>query len=398
MSCPRREKVLIALDMTEASSRDRITGLLRHVGKMRHWEMRLIQSPSEFTPARLAAELADGVTGIIACTQGSDGLPEALADAAIPFVTVDVHSPAWTRRRCGATHFYVDDRQIGKTGANYLATTNPATFAFVPWPREIGWSSLREQAFRREVARRKGVCRVFANGSTDHEADRRALRAWLRELEKPAGIMCASDERAVQLLDVCDEPDLAVPHRIAVLGVDDDECYCDYSKPTLSSIGLDYISEGCLAAEEMERLLISRHPPKSSTIYLPYREIVERQSTTPFDPAEKLIKRVKKFIADNAFKGINVTDVAAHLGISRRLLDLRFKQYSHETVAQTIENLRLDAVRWHLSETDRPFRDIASRCGFSNIGSLRNLFRLRMGESMRDYRKGKRGQACRAKR
>ena len=55
--------------MTEASSRDRITGLLRHVGKMRHWEMRLIQSPSEFTPARLAAELADGVTGIIATLQ-----------------------------------------------------------------------------------------------------------------------------------------------------------------------------------------------------------------------------------------------------------------------------------------------------------------------------------------
>jgi len=364
-----------------------MAGLFRHIGKMRHWEIRLIQSVSAFTAARLAAEIDDGITGLITCTWGADDLLPALARAPIPIVAVDVHSREWEHRRYGVTHLCVDDAGIGREGARRLIDTHPMSCGYIPWPRYTGWSEIRQQAFSRELRKRGFTCRIFTGSTSDRQKDRQSLKAWLKDLPKPAAVMCASDERAMQVLEVCDEPDLAVPDRITMLGVDDDECYCDYSNPPLSSIANDYIDEGYRAAVELERLLSARRPLRARTIVLPFKGFVERLSTRPFNPTENLVKRVQKYILDNAFRcGFSATDAAVHFRLSRRLLDMRFTAFLGQTVSHVIEDVRLGEVRRLLAETNRPFKDIATRCGFPSIGSLRNLFRLRYGMPMRAYR------------
>ena len=50
-----------------------------------------------------------------------------------------------------------------------------------------------------------------------------------------------------------------------------------------------------------------------------------------YSRTQHLIKRALKFISENAVKGIEPKDVAVHLGISRTLLDLRFREMGNYT-------------------------------------------------------------------
>ena len=50
-----------------------------------------------------------------------------------------------------------------------------------------------------------------------------------------------------------------------------------------------------------------------------------------YSRTQHLIKRALKFISENAVKGIEPKDVAVHIGISRTLLDLRFREMGNYT-------------------------------------------------------------------
>ena len=77
--------------------------------------------------------------------------------------------------------------------------------------------------------------------------------------------------------------------------------------------------------------------------------------------------------------------MAAHLGVSRRLADLRFREVTGATIQSALVDARLEKVKRWLRDTDMRISDIAQRCG-CDPGVLRNLFRRRCGTSMRDYR------------
>ena len=83
-----------------------------------------------------------------------------------------------------------------------------------------------------------------------------------------------------------------------------------------------------------------------------------------------------------------VPDVVAHLGISRRLADKRFREYQGETILQTITRIRLDEVKRRLRETKIPIKAISSACGFPDANYLKVLFKRHVGMAMRDYRRG----------
>ena len=60
---------------------------------------------------------------------------------------------------------------------------------------------------------------------------------------------------------------------------------------------------------------------------------------------------------------------------------------SSKTVKRYMQNVRLNAVRKALRDSNDAIADIAARCGFSSPGVLRNLFRRQFGKSMRDWRR-----------
>lgn len=80
-------------------------------------------------------------------------------------------------------------------------------------------------------------------------------------------------------------------------------------------------------------------------------------------------------------------DVAKHLGVSRRLIDLRFGEVLGHSIHEILRERKLEEVKRRLRTSDDSITDITAACGFTNKTHLKNLFRHCTGLSMRDYRK-----------
>ncbi len=79
-------------------------------------------------------------------------------------------------------------------------------------------------------------------------------------------------------------------------------------------------------------------------------------------------------------------DVVSHLGVSRSLLDIRFRQVCGKSVLEDILDVRLAEVRRQLVKTNHTILQIGKNCGFNDPDNLKRLFKKRFGMSMRDYR------------
>ena len=100
-----------------------------------------------------------------------------------------------------------------------------------------------------------------------------------------------------------------------------------------------------------------------------------------------MVLRAEEFIRDHSDGGIRVDDVAKHLNISRRLLDLRFRAITGKTVLEAIQNEQLSRVRDLLRTTALSITEISYRYNFRSENHLKRLFKKSFGMTMRDYRR-----------
>lgn len=259
------------------------------------------------------------------------------------------------------------------------------SFAFTRGGIDAPWARIREQTFTRMLADRGIFCHVFE--TKQDMPERKALVQWLRKLPKPAAVMAVNDDTAARILRAAVDARLRVPQAIAVLGSDNDELICQNSTPTLSSIPPDFEEEGFRAAQILDALMNGTESVPSVPVFVPVRQIAVRESTAPVSQAGFLIRRAQQFIDKNACKGIGVDDVARHLGISRRLLYLRFKEIKGISPFKSIRDRRLEAVRHRLLTTHETIAAIAADCGFESETHLMHLFKRRFGVTMRAFRK-----------
>jgi len=99
-----------------------------------------------------------------------------------------------------------------------------------------------------------------------------------------------------------------------------------------------------------------------------------------------MIERAMKFISENATRGISPNDVSGHLGISRTLMDLRFREMGDSTVGELILERRLAALSAMLRKSKSPICRVIKDCGFGNVNHAKTVFKKRFGMTMRDYR------------
>ena len=210
-----------------------------------------------------------------------------------------------------------------------------------------------------------------------HKTDE--LAEFLAKLPKPAAVMAATDYMAVQVIEACHAAKQSVPEQVAVIGVDNDELLCNSSRPTLTSIKPDHEGLGRLGAQILNCMMCKRKVPKSIPSRIKSLGIIERDSTRVVPPAGYIVREALAFIRSNAAKGISVDDVVRHIGVSRRLLYLRFRQMNGKSVHETILITRLALARRKLTQTTAPLAQIASECGFGSANRLSHIFHERFG-------------------
>ena len=384
----RTKRVAIVLRMSGTAGRDILTGIFYFTRSNANWRTRLFQMPDEFTPDAFKAEMAVGLDGIIASEPGPDETARLVRESGVPVSFIGDPGPVLSERKDHIAFTRNDDEMIGRMGAHYLASLGQRrAYGFVPTVSNQYWSASRLNGFKAALAARKTNIEVFQSpGQVGSREDLSSLRDWLAALPKPAAVMASWDTRATQVLAMCKDAHIKIPNQIAVLGVDNDELLDESSDPPLSSILPNHEQLGYAAARVLNNLMSGRQARTSSPFLVKPVKVVERESAVASAPAAHLLSRATTYIRKNAAKGIKVEDVATFLGVSRRLADLRFQQFSGETINETITRHRLDAVKKFLATTTRPIKTITEECGYADPSFLKVLFKRRFGCTMREWR------------
>lgn len=387
----QKHTILAVLPLAYQDGRDRYVGLLQYIAKHRaRWNVHLVRE--NIQRRTLERELKGGIDGIIANTDmiGNSLIPLIPPD--MPCVVTDaIHPECFETALRNVAFVDADSNEIGRLGANYLSGQgNYTTFGFIGLDEPFHWSQTRSQSFRQTLAGKGVECSVLnVRRSAMHEDDTlRAMCEWAAGLHRPAAVMAASDELARQFVEAIAARGLGSPNDIAVLGVDNEWIFCTHMQPTLSSIQPDFERAGFLAAECLDRMMRSGGTGRNGIrITCPVKTIVGRESTAPSNTAGLMIRRAEEFIHDHPSSVTCVGDVARHLKVSRRLLDLRFRAITGKTVLSAIQDEQLNRVRDLLRTTSLSITEISSRCNFRSENHLKSLFKKTYGITMRDFRR-----------
>ena len=205
---------------------------------------------------------------------------------------------------------------------------------------------------------------------------------------KPCGILAYDDAIGRDLLDLCQLAKISVPGQIYMLGMDDNGLVCENTMPTLSSMVLNYERTAFLAAKALDDMIHQR-TRELPRLLCGVRDITERASTQDLKGSGRLVGNACEFIKQNACRpgGIDQLDIAKHLGVSVRTLQLRFHEtIGSRTILQEIQRVQLQHVCHLLATTNKPISEITFQSGFGSLSRLQAIFRKKLKMSMRGYR------------
>lgn len=128
------------------------------------------------------------------------------------------------------------------------------------------------------------------------------------------------------------------------------------------------------------------HAPPSHPILIPPTGVTPRQSSDILAFKDPLLRNAIRFIRDHAHEPIQVQDILSHAPLSRRMLEIRFREELGRSPASEIRRVRLDRAKRLLMETDLTLPRVAEACGFAEPSSLARTFRKVFGMSPTSYR------------
>ena len=386
----RPRNVVVVLHLSHASHRDILHGISRNATWVDRWSFRVIDYALLRDGAPLRDILAEWADGAICAGLDEAAVTDGFVGWRGPVVAVAAPQPEAMRPPAGAAFVGLDERAIGRAGADFLLSLGRfRSFGFVRGSWRYN-AMLRAEGFVKRLRGRGAEVRVFAPDESVGRLDPALLSAWLRELPRPRAVMVNSDGAAVLVAASAAAARLRIPRDMALLACDNDELLCESASPTLTSLAPDHVRLGEMAAIALRKLFANPQTPYFEE-YCDAVRVVERQSARPVAPAAALAERAEAFIRQEAANGVRVADVVAHLGVSRSLADMRYREVFGETMRDAILRLRLEAVKRKLRETDMTVGQVAASCGFRSDAHARRLFHERFGCSMREWRRASHG-------
>jgi LacI family transcriptional regulator len=259
---------------------------------------------------------------------------------------------------------------------------------------------LRRKSFTDRIQQAGWTCENFAippfSGRMSPMRERSLIARWLQGLPKPVGLMAANDDRARQVVEACQLAGTTVPSEIGIIGVDNDEVVCGLSDPPLSSVALNFERAGYEAASALDSLMKGKGGEVPARIIVHPTHIVIRRSTDVVAVEDSSIAKALRFIHGPASRQpMTVADVARHAGISRRLLEKRFRRELGCSVLDEIRRMHTDKMAQLLVETHLSVREIAETLGFGDAQHFARYFRAVKKVSPLAYRKAHAGYSAR---
>lgn len=280
-------------------------------------------------------------------------------------------------------------KQTGQMAADFFLQKGFRNFAFYGY-KDVVWSEERCMGFRdRIVEKGFGDC-FFEYQKQSLENlwyyESEPVANWIKSLPRPVALMACDDTQGNKIMELCRVLGIKIPEEVAVLGVDNDEIICGLSDPPLSSVNLNIVKGGYEAARLIERLLRDKDAISEDVVIQPVT-IVNRLSTDIYATDNPVILTALKYIHQNLINKISVEDIVRQVPLSRRLLEIRFKQVTGQPIYQYISNLRMERFAQLLLANTEPVADLAVQVGLADAKNLARQFKEWKGCTPVEYRK-----------
>ena len=372
----------LLIETSLASGRDILGGIARYVREHRPWS--LYHEPhalEDAAPRWLRRWHGDGIIARIQTPR----MAEIIAASGIPAVDVLGVVPGLP-----FPLVHVDNFAIARMAADHLMERGLRQFGYFGIASE-NWSEQRFAGLCEAVAGVKGPVSLYelprdASGAHSWERAQNRLAAWIDGLPKPVGIFVGSDQYGPRLLEACRRAGVAVPDEVSVIGADDDRTLCEVCDPPMSSIDPGHSAVGYQAAEVLDELLRGRSARRKPLLIEPARAVA-RLSTDMLAVSDAAVAAALTMIRRHAHEGLPVDAIARFVGLSRSVLQRRFRIVLKRTVHQEILTAKIKIARELLTKTDLPLAGVAERAGFKHQEYMGAVFRARLGKTPAQVRR-----------
>ena len=200
------------------------------------------------------------------------------------------------------------------------------------------------------------------------------IESAIAHLPRPCGIFAVTDMIGAAAVSAAARLDVRIPDDIAVISVDDDPEICENCVPSLSSVRPDFLQLGSSAARLLDNAMSGRCGHDMRVI-VPPLGIVRRASTRSTQTYDRNVREALETIRLGACTGITPAKIAESFGISRRMVELRFKAATGKTMGNAILDQRLSVACDFLKDGKTAISAIANFCGWKSDIAFRKAFK-----------------------
>lgn len=357
-----------------------LRGIKHYAQQQRNWVFGMA-ARTEDLPTMIKVWKPAGIVAFVYVDEQT-GLLEKLKTPIVSIANVDTQIKLPT--------VSVDDVLVGRTAAKYLMQRGFYHFGFVGFPR-YNYSNQRQDGFEQALAQEGHTSAIYHDNHWPDAASvwgwtsEKAIDHWLRSIPKPCGILAANDAIALRLSEICRQLQIRIPEEIALLGVDNDDLFCNLANPQLSSVQIPLEQIGYETAWLLDQIIKGNKPPLKP-ILLPPMNVQTRQSTDIKLLSDPELAEAIRYIHDHAHEQITMEDVLNQLKLSRRSLERKCRKALGRSPLQELIRVRLQHAQNLLSQSQLPISRIAQQTGFASSKQFCTMFHKKMDMTPTDYR------------
>ncbi len=156
-----------------------------------------------------------------------------------------------------------------------------------------------------------------------------------------------------------------------------------------------YTNGGAFSFVNLLLYLIEKYCGRKTAIYCSkvFEVDIDRHCQSPFtmfsglkDHQDEEIKRAQLFIENNVDKKISIGKLAIQFGIGRRNFDRRFIKATHNTPAEYLQRVKIEAAKKMLETSRKTVNEVMYEVSYTDLKAFREVFKRITGLSPLEYR------------
>jgi LacI family transcriptional regulator len=326
--------------------------------------------------------------GILAWLGADEELAKFVMEMNLPTVDFSCRRPELPFARVS-----IDDFASVKLVTDHFLTRGLKNFMY--YSAQDNWAFERHGEVYRNILQEAGFScswirwhqsQAYSTGHMQWKDKRRWLAVELKKAPKPLGLFAATDDHALEIIEVCEAAGISVPEEVSVVGMDNSLPAVEAMRTPISSVDQNFTMFGYRGAELLDQLMHGKRLPSKSVLISP-TGLIARKSSDLLAINHPGLARSLRYLWANYHKPIGVDDLARVAAMSRSGLHQVFLERIGRPPGNELHRVRMENAKRLLSESRMKLYEIAEICGYQNANSFWVAFRQATGMTPKQYQK-----------